>query len=595
MTMTPSRLGEELAVLEPFVRAGLLDAPCVHLAGFVARAVPEVAPEVLLGAAFAARGPGVGHVCVEVARLADSVVVDRREATPANLPWPEPDAWAAALADSPAVRGPSTPPGEVVRPLVFDGTRLYLERYWRYEEQVAADLRARAAGCGPAAGADPRPAYGDPSQDAAVALGLRSGLTVIAGGPGTGKTVTVSRLLAACHEAAFAAGRQLSVTLAAPTGKAAARMQSAVHETARSAGISAAVAQAMRETTAGTLHRLLGARGDGRTGFDREHPLPYDLVVVDEMSMVSLPLMARLLAATRPEARLVLVGDPFQLASVEAGAVLADVIGPDGPRPAQGPLAGCIVTLERNYRFSAEAPLGRLARQIREGDCEAALETLAGSDPAQLRWVKSDDEAGLAEQRKAAAGHALEVVRRARGGDPAGALALSFGLKVLCATRFGPLGVAGWSAAMEAYLRSRLPGSVGGRGYVGRPVIITRNDYFHNLFNGDVGVVCEDGDGRPMAAFEDAAGGLRTLALSQLGDIDTWWASTVHKSQGSEFERVIVSLPPAPSPILTRELLYTAVTRARGQVTVVAEEASLREAISRRVARASGLGGKLWH
>ena len=209
--------------------------------------------------------------------------------------------------------------------------------------------------------------------------------------------------------------------------------------------------------------------------------------------------------------------------------------------------------------------------------------------------MPSTGEAGLGHLRDEAAANAVEVVRAAQAGDSEGALRHAFELKVLCATRFGPLGVSGWTNAIEMGAEKALPdASFGGRRYVGRPIMVTHNDYFNNVFNGDVGLVMEAASGQ-NAVFLDPSGGQRKLALSQLGEIDTWWATTIHKSQGSEFDKVIVSLPPAPSPILTRELLYTAVTRAKSQVTLVASaDVGARRRSGTRVARASGLRAKLW-
>ena len=488
-------------------------------------------------------------------------------------------------------------------PLVWDGTRLYLERYWRFEERVANDLLSRArAGDGLVT---PSPdlrtvlddlfGHRDPLQREAAAKSLTRRIAVIGGGPGTGKTSTVARLLGAAYTAALARGRTLDLALAAPTGKAAARMTAAVHEEASVACLRKEVADVLKRTEAQTLHRLLGARAGEKPRHDRLNPLPHDLVVVDETSMVSLPLMARLLDAVRPDATLVLVGDPYQLASVEAGAVLGEIVGTGLKGPSSGPLEAAIVLLEHNYRFSEHPEIAELADAIRLGKADVALDLLAGNRSGELGWVQDEDQAGIARLQEAAAQVAVDVVVAARQPDNAEvALRRASELKVLSATRLGALGVSGWTSRIEALAARELPDAgIGWRTYVGRPVMVTRNDYFNRVFNGDVGLVVT-GERGPVAAFRDANGGYRTLAMSRLSDIETWWAMTIHKSQGSEFERVIVTLPRPPSPILTRELLYTAVTRARQQVTVVAAEESLRAAIDHPVARASGLGDKLW-
>jgi exodeoxyribonuclease V alpha subunit len=353
------------------------------------------------------------------------------------------------------------------------------------------------------------------------------------------------------------------------------------------------VTQAMLAAEATTLHRLLGARGNGTFRHDRSDPLPHDIVVVDETSMVSLPLMARLLDAVRPDATVVLVGDPFQLTSVEAGAVLGEIVGTAAARARGGPLAAKVVLLERVHRFSVDSAIAELADAIRLGEADRSLALLRAGVAGELVWVDGEDDGGIARLRDEVAANAVEVIRAARAGDAGEGLRLAADLKVLCATRFGPLGVFRWSDETEDLVAHALPDSgVGRRWYVGRPVIVTKNDYFNRTFNGDVGLVVGT-PSQPVVAFQDGDA-IRSLTPSQLGDVDTWWATTIHKSQGSEFRRVVVTLPPAPSPVLTRELLYTAVTRAKERVTVVATESSLRAAIGRPVARASGLGTKLW-
>ena len=605
MSASAPLLHPDTAVLAPFVDAGVLDASAVHVADAIARSVGGVEPEVLLGAALAARAPRFGHICVVPAEVAGSIVIDDA-LLPAidTLPWPDPSHWAALLAANPAVRCPDQRPGDVTLPLVWDGTRLYLERYWHYEENVADELLRRAGTVGGITTASAEldaildtffgpvdPLFPDRQREAARHA-LTRRLAVVAGGPGTGKTRTIARLLAAAHRVALERGQTLEVALAAPTGKASARMTEAVHSEVEMAGLPEDVAGALHDTGATTLHRLLGLRGSGKPRHDRFNPLPHDMVVVDETSMVSLPLMARLLDAVRPDATLVLVGDPFQLVSVEAGAVLGEIVGPAATEAAEGPLAADIVLLERVHRFGSDSAIAALADAIRTGDADRAVDLLRHDKTGELSWV-DDDDGGIDRLHREAAAAAVEVARAAYAGDAEAGLRLASDLKVLCATRLGPLGVYRWSDRIETLVAREMPevGS-GRRWYVGRPIIVTSNDYLNRLFNGDIGLVVA-GDNGPVAAFPDPSG-IRELAMSQLGDVDTWWAMTIHKSQGSEFRRVIVTLPPPPSPILTRELLYTAVTRAKEQVTLVATESSLRAAIDRPVARASGLGPKLW-
>jgi exodeoxyribonuclease V alpha subunit len=433
---------------------------------------------------------------------------------------------------------------------------------------------------------------------------VRRGLAVVAGGPGTGKTTTVARIVALLAEQAAAAGTAPPlIALAAPTGKAAARLEEAVHRQAAELPVDAAVREQLLATTASTLHRLLGWRPGSRSRFrhDRSSRLPHDVVIVDETSMVSLTLMARLLEAVRPDARLVLVGDPDQLASIEAGAVLGDVVGPatgDGGAPSgAGALADGIVVLDRVHRFGAG--IAAVADAVRRGDADAAVAAL-GAGAGGVTWIAQDGagaeaDAALAPVRAAATGAGRDVIAAARAGRAQDALRALGDFRLLCAHRRGPHGVSTWMPHVERWLAPEID-AAGGRAahdYPGRPLLITANDYDLNLFNGDTGVVVAEDDGRLVAAFE-RRGGLALVRPNQLGAVETVYAMTVHKSQGSQFRTAAVIVPPPTSRILTRELLYTAVTRAREQLIVVGSEEALRAAVARPAARASGLGARLW-
>ncbi len=634
------RVPSSVAVLAPFVDAGVVGPAEVHLAASVARLAGEraaLSDEVLLALAVAARGPRLGHVCVELDRVR-ALVVDGDDDAVADLPWPERAQWATALDTSQVVAAPADADAEPIRPLVWDGRRLYLHRYWAYERAVAADLVDRAgraprsaAGVDAAArrakhfgvleslfgpervpGADGGP--DEPNlQRRAAEVALGSGLAVIVGGPGTGKTRTVARLLAAAKLVAESEGRPLDVALAAPTGKAAARMTEAVHlavDAAVAEGlVSASLAEELRSTRATTIHSLLGWAPGARFRHDRDDPLPHDLVVVDETSMVALPLMARLLDAVRPDAQLVLVGDPYQLASVEAGTVLGDVVGPTAssgptsagpttpdaptsPATASAPLAQNLAVLRRAHRFARDSGIARLAEAVRVGDADAAIELLAdgGHD---LRWVRHDDAAGVAQVEHLVVDAGVASVTAALAGFGGAGLEAATQVKILAATRHQPFGVFDWSDRIEAAVAARVPELTHTRRwYVGRPVIVTANDPLNRVANGDVGLVVNGEDG--VAVAMSSGEGLRLIPPSRLDRVDTWWAMTIHKSQGSEFEHAVVSLPSGDSPVLTRELIYTAVTRAQRQLTVVSSESSLRAAIARPVARASGLRDRLW-
>jgi exodeoxyribonuclease V alpha subunit len=450
-------------------------------------------------------------------------------------------------------------------------------------------------------------------------------LAVVTGGPGTGKTTTVLAVLALLVEQALARGEAPPrIALAAPTGKAAARLaESVVSGRARLALPPDVSTHVPAEAT--TLHRLLGWQPRTPTRFrhDAAHPLPYDVVVVDESSMVDLALMAKLLDAVPSHARLVLLGDRDQLASVEAGTILADVCG-DGDVPcsaewsarlatlrASAPsssaipasaapssaIADCVVRLRVSRRFHDDGGIGALARAINDGDAARALAVLEDDDTGQVVWEPSDggaDRAALAPVRRLA----LPAYRQSVTLDgPAAALAALDRFRVLAAHRAGTVGVAGLNGAIvEALAREgTLPrDAAGARWWHGQPVMVTENDHALELYNGDVGVVLRDGASGLRVWFRASDGGVRALAPARLPAHETVFAMTVHKSQGSEFDEVVLVLPPRPSPVLTRELLYTGVTRAKSKVTVVGSAEVLRAGIAERVQRASGLREALW-
>jgi exodeoxyribonuclease V alpha subunit len=372
-------------------------------------------------------------------------------------------------------------------------------------------------------------------------------------------------------------------------------MTEAVHQSVAEADIEPALAEPLLATEATTIHRLLGGGGDTEFRHHRDNPLAADIVVVDEASMISLPLMARLLDAVRPDARLVLVGDPYQLASIEAGTVLGDVVG-SADSGGTGPLAGSVIVLKRVHRFASDSGIAALADAIRRGDEDEAIDLLqSGRD--DIEWVRPDDPSAVRSLEQVVVERAVAMARAALDGDAAAGLTLATDLKVLGATRWRDFGTYDWRERIERLASRAEPRlAVQSRWYVGRPVIVTRNDYLNRLVNGATGLVVAAGD-RVMVAFPDAGAdeGIRLVHPSQLASVETWWAMTIHKSQGSEYRHAVVSLPTHGSPVLTRELLYTGVTRAREKVTILGSESAIRTGISRPVARASGLRERLWH
>ncbi|GAA0621353.1 exodeoxyribonuclease V subunit alpha [Sporichthya brevicatena] len=605
----PERARHATGVLGQFNAAGVLAAADVHVAQTLGRLGGETDEAVLLAAALTVRGTRSGSVVLDLASAAETIVPEALEAAgfeagggnadadapdPAALPWPEPAEWIARCAASPLCGGEDDPAGP---PLRLVGGSMWLDRYFGQERFVAAALLERATAAGPpvdsvrlATALDRLfPAAEDADQRAAAASAALSLLTVVAGGPGTGKTTTVARLLAALADQP---GPRPRVALATPTGKAAVRLEEAVR--AALAQLDPADAERVGDVSASTIHRLLGSRPGTRSRFahDRENRLPHDVVILDETSMVSLTLMARVLEAVRPTARLILVGDPDQLASVEAGAVLGDIVGRSGAGPSR--LAPHVVTLQRSRRFADAGPIARLAAAVRDGRGEEVLALLRSGEPG-LEFVEVADDVLIADDAVAglradvvAAGTDMEAA--ARAGDVTGALDALERHRLLCAHHLGPRGVrlwtdrvAGWLGAPTAFRADRR--------YVGEPLLVTANDRDAKLFNGDTGVVV-DCDGEPMAAFR-RGGAPQLVPLGRLPEVRPVHAMTVHKSQGSEFVAVTLMLPSAASPLATRQTLYTAITRAAAGVRVIGSEDAVLRSVGRPAARASGLGERL--
>lgn len=606
--------------LASFTGATVLDAADVHVARALSRLGAGTGDRdqddlLALAVAFAVRAVRNGSVTVDLATIATTATVeDGAEVDIASLPWPEPARWVDAVAASPIVAVGDdaldrNDDGDA-RPLRLLGSRVALDRYWRHERGIVDDLTSRS---GEISSVD-RPrldaglerlfpaATSSDAQRVAAETAVRRSFSVIAGGPGTGKTTTVAAVLALLHEQA-PHGEPLRVALAAPTGKAAARLTEAVHAQAPVLDVAPAVRDAILATEASTIHRLLGRAPGSNSRFrhDRSNQLPHQVVIIDETSMVSLSLMARLVEAVRPSARLVLVGDPQQLASVEAGAVLGDIVGPavepDPPSgPPTGPLSDGIVVLRTVHRFAGG--VGELARSIEAGDGDTVIDLLR-QGPDGVTWIDhdvADDATGARVEdaiRDAVVGPATEVVRASRGGDARAALEAMARVQLLCAHRSGPHGVATWRSRIEAWLTRSVDGYHPHGWYAGRPLLVTANDYNLGLFNGDTGVVIADGPDRLQSAFE-RRGEVIHVSPTRLSAVETLYAMTIHKSQGSQFGEVIVILPDETSPILTRELLYTAVTRAERAVTIVGTETAVRSAVDRPVTRASGLRDRLW-
>ena len=618
--------------------AGALFPLDEHFARAVGRIGGEDRLEVLLAVALLSRQVRNGHVCLDVRRFAAGQLVDERDEPVAGVSLPRPDRWLEMLGHSPLVGGDGQ-----VTPLVLDGAgRLYLRRYWEHQKRLGEALRARAAvveeGLDAAALKSdldrlfrvPGGGQGSDAVDGSRIAGLvavRRRLGVISGGPGTGKTFTVAKILALLVEQGLRLrGRVPRVALLAPTGKAAARLGEAIKKAKPGLACAAAVKDAIPEEAA-TIHRCLGAIPGSATRFRRHagNPLLADAVLVDEASMVDLALMDRLLDAVPPSARVILLGDKDQLASVEAGAVLGDICNTGAPRsysrrfvedvaalsgehlplpPAAAPETGiwdCIVQLTRSYRYGSAGGIGKLAAAINAGDGAGALSVLRDAEDADVSLVEPAAGSGPTPllRRSAFAGFAAYL----RETDLLARMQPLDRFRVLCAHRAGRWGAAAVNRQIEAALGAAgLLALDSGPNYTGRPILITRNDYELELFNGDVGLLAADAEGRGnqedgvrvRAFFVAPDGKCRAISPARLPPHETVFAMTVHKSQGSEFDEVAVLLPDRVTPVLTRELLYTAVTRGRRQVTIHGTGEVVREAVGRPTERASGLRDMLW-
>jgi exodeoxyribonuclease V alpha subunit len=609
-------------LLATFNRAGILSAADVHMGRRLGAIGAESDESVLLALALAVRSTRHGSVVLDLAKAQDTTSLDvdddEAQADAAPLPWPVPQDWVARCAASPLLGGP----------LRMLGSQIWLARYWDQEEQVARELLERCTSrpddLNPAILNQGLtrlfPAASDEDQRIAAAVCALSRVSVLAGGPGTGKTTTVSRLLALLREQ----DPQCRIALAAPTGKAAARLEQAVRSSTDALPFEDK--SRLGELSATTLHRLLGWRPEARSRFrhDRTNRLPMEVVVVDEASMVSLTMMARLLEALRPATRLVLVGDPDQLASVEAGAVLGDLVDKAvldlrTPRFAealhtvlpkiafqQRPVSPAalvrdgVAILSTNRRFPPESGIARLATAVQEGRGRDALEVLRSGRP-DVELVGVDDAAYLSSEQltevraevQECGVALLEAAERSDAAAASDALEALDRHRLLCAHRRGLRGVRYWSGLVARWISEAHPvvPRADGR-YAGEPLLVTTNDYDIGLYNGDTGVVVNDGHGGLIAAFGRGGEPIR-VPLARLGAVRPLHAMTVHRSQGSQFKRITVLLPPTGSPLGTRETLYTAVTRAEEHVRVIGSAEALVAAVGHPAARATGLRQRL--
>lgn len=612
-----------LEKMEFLEQEGLLHAVETEFSRFLYRLDPHVPESVIMAAALAVRKAREGHVCLQLDHYAGRPVFAEEYTadTGPELKLPPLEEWKNALEQSTFVG-----PAGTHRPLVLDeGRRLYLQKYFEYEARLAQRLREKAlkgnTGTDAAKLGDHLRRYFPDSgeqpdwQEVAALTAATRNLAVISGGPGTGKTSTVVKILALLLEQAQDQ-EALKMGLAAPTGKAAARLTESIAGAKETLPAETAV-KALIPENAVTIHRLLGARHQSTSfRYNRERPLPLDVLVVDEASMVDLALMSKLLDAVPEQCRLILLGDRHQLASVEAGAVLGDIcagktsnsfssdfvqmareagIGlEEEAGEKRQPLGDSIVLLQRSYRFGTDSGIGRLAAAVNEADTGTALSLLHDPSYPDVVLRQFEEEQALEQALDQLTTPYIE--RYLEAPDARQALQRFNELRILCAHRRGPLGVESVNRSVEQRARHLLGVHRSQPWFRGRPVMITRNDYSQRLRNGDMGLALMSGNEQEglKVAFAGEDGEIRMLSPARLPEHETVFATTVHKSQGSEYDKVVLILPARISRVTTRELIYTAITRARTGIEIWGSGAVFREAIQKNIERSTGLHHRLW-
>lgn len=602
--------------MEPVFELSAIDR---GFADFIRREPENASPALGYIASLVSTMVAHGSICLDLADIGGrNITIDGED-----VAMPPLGELRESLRKSSAVGAPGD-----FRPLILDnGDRLYLYHYWKYEQELARIVLEKAAA--PDALLDktllasglsrlfPSAVGGEIDwQQAAALAALRKQFCVISGGPGTGKTSTVVKVLALLLEQA--GDRPLRIALAAPTGKAAARLMESINRIKTALDCDECIKELI-PCDVSTIHRLLGFRpGSVRFRYSDRNLLAFDTVIIDEASMVALPLMAKLAVALKPDSRLILLGDRDQLASVEAGAVLGDMCGagrremfsaefselfasvtgvemPVETRPETvPPLTDSLVVLKKNYRFREDSAIGVLAALINNGQGTEALTLIRSRDNDDMVWRDAPAPEGL---KKALSGIIIEAYEPyLAADDPKEAMQRFDTFRVLCAMRQGGFGVSGINALVEEILGAKGLIDRRNRWYRGRPIIITANNYNLKLFNGDIGIALPDpeANSKMMVYFSTSDGGIRKISPLRLPAHETVYAMTVHKSQGSEFDRLLMLLPTHDTELVTRELIYTGITRARQGVEIWGREELFVTAVARKINRKSGLREMLW-
>jgi len=611
-------MSKQMDQLKELGSQGVLQDIDLELCRFLNEQDADLSDKVQLAACLVSYLYRQGDVCLLLEKYASQTLFDESDGV-SGIEAPELDSWIQALSASQQVGRPGD-----FKPLILDeGGRLYLHKLWHYENTLAEQLISRSErqvididNHLLHEGLDRLFPNSNPGevdwQKVAAATSVRHNLSIISGGPGTGKTSTVVRVLALLLEQTAGQGQNLSIALAAPTGKAAARLKESITSAKQDLKVSGEIREAIPDETT-TLHSLLGARRYSSSfKYDADNPVPYDLVIVDEASMVDQALMSKLANALLEKTRLILLGDKDQLASVEAGSVLGDICSLEGnqfsPETADWldelsltipesnmtdnvqPLTDHITLLTKSYRFESDSGIAQLAESVNRGLADQSLEVLQSStyedaslttiaDTSQLEQIIHNKMVGLFKDvlQSDSAEEALELLNR---------------FQILSAHRRGPWGIEFLNRYVEQVLQRAGLIPKYEQWYPGKPVIINVNDYTLGLHNGDTGICLRD-EGQLKIHFQHE-GQIRTISPGRLPDHNTAFALTVHKSQGSEFEEVLLILPDALSQVLSRELIYTAITRARTKIDILGRESVLRQTIQKKLQRSSGLRDRLW-
>ncbi len=577
-----------------------------HFGDFILKQSGSHDPYLFLACALVSHRTEQGDVCLSLSDYSEKPNLKSVENQSVSIAGPPLPKWIESLQKSPVVGSP----GEI-KPLILDNEtstpRLYMLRYWQYENRLAEYIRqccdqqpsnidnelleSGLMRLFPSTGSEPD------DQALAARTALENRFCVITGGPGTGKTTTVLKIIILLLEQA--GDTSLELALAAPTGKAANRLRESIQSSLAQAGregIATEKVLAKIPAETATIHRLLGSiKNSPRFRHDCHNPLPHDCVIVDEVSMVDLALMSKLVEALKPGCRLILLGDKNQLSSVESGSVLGDICAvPDPVTKKALKIAGSIVNLKKSYRFDEQSSIGRLASLINGGQAKEALEIMQDPSSANISWQQTPQPG---EIRDALKSKLLTTYRSYFGNRTVGnAFRMLSQFSVICALRNGPYGAVALNRQIQQILVEEkfFPGDI--EWYAGRPIMITRNDYHLELYNGDIGIALpdEENDGGLKIYFERGNQQFRKISPARLPEHETAFAMTIHKSQGSEFDRALIFLPNQDAPVLSRELIYTGITRARAAIDIWGDAGVLTKAVNRMTERSSGLQEALY-